>query len=134
MVVLAEFIFDVDEYLMIFQSTSSKESFFKKAISKNAINHLKLNASWGRVGNGNITNDFSSYSLYTSSLYGDASTWINSQQGNDNLSWETSSQTNIGISIDALNNKLHIEAAYFNNNVDNLILSVPQSPSKTPSQ
>ncbi|WP_033148284.1 TonB-dependent receptor [Prevotella sp. P6B1] len=108
----------------------SEESFFKKAISKNTINHLKLNASWGRVGNGNITNDFSSYSLYTSSLYGDASTWINSQQGNDNLSWETSSQTNIGISIDALNNKLHIEAAYFNNNVDNLILSVPQSPSK----
>lgn len=108
----------------------SAEPFFKRVVPKNAISNLKVNASWGRVGNGNITNDYSSYSLYVSSLYGDASTWTNSQQGNDNLSWETSSQTNVGFTLDALNSRLHVEAAYFNNNVDNLILSVPQSPSK----
>ena len=108
----------------------SDEPFFKRAISKDAISSLKLNASWGRVGNGNITNDYSSFSLYSSSLYGDASTWDISQQGNDNLSWETSSQTNIGLSFDAFKDRLHVELAYFNNNVDDLILSVPQSPSK----
>ena len=108
----------------------SSEKFFKRLVPSTAINNLKLNASWGRVGNGNIVNDYSSFSLYSASLYGDASTWNISQQGNDGLSWETSSQTNIGLSFDALHDRLHLEFSYFNNNVDDLILSVPQSPSK----
>lgn len=108
----------------------SEENFFKASPLSNTFNDVKLNASWGRVGNGNLSNDYSSYDLYAASLYGSAATWGITQQGNSELTWETSEQTNIGLELNALKNRLHFEFAYFNNNVNGLILSVAQSPSK----
>jgi TonB-linked SusC/RagA family outer membrane protein len=108
----------------------SEESFFKDNISPEIFSDVKLNVSWGRVGNGNLSNDYSSYDLYSASLYGNAPTWAISQQGNPELSWETSDQTNIGLNFNALKNRIHVELAYFNNNVNGLILNTPQSPSK----
>ncbi len=108
----------------------SQEPFFKKSSLGKIFNELKLNASWGRVGNGNLTDDYGSYDLFSSSLYGTASTWAISQSGNPDLSWETSDQTNVGINAELLKRRLTIELAYFNNNVNGLILDTPQSPSK----
>lgn len=108
----------------------SEESFFKNNISPEKLNNVKLSASWGRVGNGNLSNDYSSYDLYSASLYGGVSTWSITQQGNSDLTWETSEQTNIGLEFSTLKDKLRVELAYFNNNVNGLILSVSQSPSK----
>lgn len=107
-----------------------EEPFYKNSGISNVVENLKLRASWGRVGNGNLPNDYGSLSLYGSSLYGSASTWAISQAGNDNLGWETSDQTNIGLNFAILKNKIQFEADYFNNNVNGLILSTPQSPSK----
>jgi TonB-linked SusC/RagA family outer membrane protein len=108
----------------------SEEGFFKNSTLSEAINNVKLNASWGRVGNGNLANDYSSYDLYSASLYGSEGTWAITQQGNPELTWETSDQANIGLSFNTLKDRLNIELAYFNNNVNGLILSVNQSPSK----
>lgn len=108
----------------------SEEGFFKSSSLAKTFDNLKINASWGRVGNGNLSNDYSSFDLYSASLYGSAATWSITQQGNPDLSWETSEQTNIGIEFSALNNRLNTEITYFNNDVNGLILSVPQSPSK----
>ncbi|MDR2383347.1 MAG: SusC/RagA family TonB-linked outer membrane protein [Prevotellaceae bacterium] len=108
----------------------SEESFFKEHVSPEIFSDVKLNVSWGRVGNGNLSNDYSSYDLYSASLYGNAPTWAISQQGNPDLSWETSDQTNAGLNFNTLKNRLHVEFAYFNNNVNRLILNTPQSPSK----
>jgi len=108
----------------------SQEKFFKRSALGRVFDELKLNASWGRVGNGNLTNDYGSYDLFSSSLYGTASTWAISQSGNPELSWETSDQTNIGINAELLKKRLSVEVAYFNNNVNGLILDTPQSPSK----
>jgi TonB-linked SusC/RagA family outer membrane protein len=108
----------------------SEEAFFKTLALSETFNNVKLSASWGRVGNGNLSNDYSSYDLYSASLYGNVATWSITQQGNSELSWETSDQTNFGLSFNALKSRLTIEAAYFNNNVNGLILSSPQSPSK----
>jgi TonB-linked SusC/RagA family outer membrane protein len=108
----------------------SQEKFFKKSALGKVFDELKLNASWGRVGNGNLTNNYGSYDLFSSSLYGTASTWAISQSGNPELSWETSDQTNIGINAELLKKRLSVELAYFNNNVNGLILDTPQSPSK----
>lgn len=108
----------------------SEEDFFKKLSLSDVINNVKLNASWGRVGNGNLSNDYSSYDLYSASLYGTAPTWSITQQGNPELTWETSEQTNLGLSLSALKDRIHVEFAYFNNNVNGLILNVAQSPSK----
>jgi hypothetical protein len=46
------------------------------------------------------------------------------------LKWETSSQSNIGIDLGILKNRITFEANYYSKDVDNLILNVPQSPSK----
>lgn len=108
----------------------SEEGFFKRSKLPEKIDNLKLNASWGRVGNGNLANSYSSYDLYSASLYGNAATWGITQQGNSELTWETSDQTNIGVGVSAFENKLDFEMTYFNNDVNGLILSVNQSPSK----
>ncbi len=108
----------------------SEEAFFKDISSRTGIRDFKINASWGRVGNGNLANNYSSFDLYSAALYGSAATWENTQQGNPELTWETSDQTNIGLGFSALKNRLDVEIAYFHNDVNGLILSVNQSPSK----
>jgi TonB-dependent starch-binding outer membrane protein SusC len=108
----------------------SGENFFKDSKFSNYINSLKLRAGWGIVGNGNLPTDYGSLYLYSSSLYGSAATWSINQAGNEDLGWETSKQTNIGFDISLLNNKIQAGFSYFDNNIDGLILSSPQSPSK----
>lgn len=108
----------------------SEEGFFKSSSLAKTFDDVKINASWGRVGNGNLANDYSSFDLYSASLYGSAAAWAITQQGNPDLSWETSEQTNVGLEFSALNHRLNVELAYFNNDVNGLILSVAQSPSK----
>lgn len=110
--------------------TLSQEAFFQNSALASIFDNVKVNASWGRVGNGNLTNDYGSFDLYAAGLYGGASTWALSQSGNSDLKWETSDQTNIGLSLGLLRNRLQIETAYFNNDVNNLILNTPQAPSK----
>lgn len=108
----------------------SEEGFYKNSNFAEIVNSLKFRASWGRVGNGNMNNPYSSLDLYSSSLYGSAATFEISQAGNPMLGWETSDQTNIGLDFALLNNRLQGEITYFHNNVNGLILSVPQAPSK----
>ncbi|WP_242689133.1 TonB-dependent receptor [Pedobacter sp. SYSU D00535] len=110
--------------------TLSEEEFYKKSKLFDIANSVKLRASWGRVGNASLSNSYGSLNLFESSLYGSNTTWAYSQAGNPDLGWETSKQTNIGADVGFLNNRFQLEATYFNNNVDGLILSVPQSPSK----
>ncbi|WP_460945837.1 SusC/RagA family TonB-linked outer membrane protein [Spirosoma daeguense] len=108
----------------------SEEPFYKDSRLASTLTGIKLRASWGRVGNGNLNNAFSSLELFSGSLYGSASTWALSQAGNANLGWETSEQTNIGADLGFLNDRIQAEITYFNNNVNGLILSAPQAISK----
>ena len=68
--------------------------------------------------------------LYGSGLYGGSSSLVFAQAGNTALSWETSKQANIGLDLGFLNDRFTVEATYFKNNIDGLILNAPQSPSK----
>jgi len=108
----------------------SDEDFYKNSSLARIANNIKLRASWGRVGNGNLSNEYSSLELYSGSLYGNAATWAIAQAGNANLGWETSKQTNVGVELGFLNDRIQVEATYFNNDVDGLILSAPQAVSK----
>jgi len=108
----------------------SEESFYKNSSLSNVVNALKIKGSWGRVGNGNLSSDYASLNLYGSSIYGTAATWALAQAGNSNLGWETSEQTNIGLEAGLWQDRLTFTADFFNNNVNGLILSSPQSPSK----
>lgn len=108
----------------------SEEEFFKNSNIKEILSSAKIKASWGRVGNGNLNNSYGSLELYGASLYGSAPTWAISQAGNPNLAWETSDQTNIGAELGFWNNRIQTEITWFNNDVNGLILSAPQAPSK----
>ncbi len=108
----------------------SEENFFKNASFASAVSNLKLKASWGRVGNGNLGDNYGAYTQYSDGLYGTVPSLVYAQAGNDELSWETSKQTNIGLDLGLFNNRISLEANYYNNDVDGLILAVPQAPSK----
>jgi len=108
----------------------SAEDFYKDSHLTDIMNSVKLRASWGRVGNGNLANNYGSLSLYTSSLYGTVPTFGFNQGGNPDLGWETSKQTNVGADLGFFNDRVTVDVTYYSNNVDGLILSVPQSPSK----
>lgn len=108
----------------------SQEGFYTNSSVSNFMNSVKLRGSWGVVGNGNLSNAFGSLVLFDASLYGNAPTWTFGQAGNPNLGWETSEQTNIGADIGFLNDRFQVDMTYFYNNVNGLILGVPQAPSK----
>ena len=107
----------------------SEENFFQRSSIINTINSLKLRASYGQVGNVNIGN-FPSLSQYSSGIYSGIPTLIPSQIGNEDLRWETSKKTDIGFNIALFNHRLTIDADYFKNDIDGMILDVPQTPSK----
>ena len=106
----------------------SRENFWS-GLSK-VINSFKLRGSYGRVGNIAGIGDFSSYSFFSgTSLYNGGPTLIFSQAGNNQLTWETSNKTDIGFSFGMWNNLITGEVAYYKNNIDGLLLGVPNSPS-----
>jgi len=107
-----------------------EENFFKNTNLARYISQAKLKGSWGRVGNGNLSNIYGAYNTVGAGLYGNEPMLIYNQAGNEDLKWETSSQTNIGIDIGVLNNRLNFEVNWYNKNIDNMILEVQQAPSK----
>ncbi len=109
--------------------TISEESFWQNALGS-TINFFKLRGSYGTVGNNQGIPDFGSQSLYGSGLYGAASTFVYSQAGNPLLSWETSKKTDIGVVFGLFNDRLQGEYTYFKNEIDGLVQSAPQAPSK----
>jgi hypothetical protein len=108
------------------------------------VNDFKIRASWGRTGNDRITpyQYLSSYGFLT----GATNVYIfnNSQEQrvlselripNPNVTWEVANQSNIGIDLFLLDNKLFFSAEYFNNLRTNILwtrnASVPLSSGLT---
>ena len=53
-----------------------------------------------------------------------------SQSGNSNLKWETSKKFDFGVNLALFNNRITIEADYYKNNINDLILNAPQALSQ----
>lgn len=110
----------------------SEETFMET--TKNVISDLKLRLGWGQTGNQEIDN-YSIYTIYVPD-YGVADpTWdiINGtaydisgsgsgtlpagfrkiQSGNDDLKWETTTQTNLGLDFAFFNNSFYGSAEYY---------------------
>jgi TonB-linked SusC/RagA family outer membrane protein len=108
----------------------SNEGFIANSGLNDIFSDMRLKLSYGRVGNMFGIGNYSSLFLYSSSLYGAVPTLFFSQAGNSDLKWETSDKYDIGLSFGLLNDRLQADLNYFYNDVNNLILNVPQSPSK----
>lgn len=103
----------------------SEEAFIKNL---NVFSNLKLRGSWGKTGSQAI-NPYATLSPYNSTQVGFNNTAVTAgviqgNQGNKNLKWETTTQTDVGIEMEFLNGRLHFEADYFNKSTTDLLLNV----------
>ena len=108
----------------------SNENFIKDGKLGDIFSDLRLKGSIGQVGNMLGIGSYSSLFLYGSGVYGAAPTWIFTQAGNPDLKWEKSDKYDIGLSFGMLKDKIQMDINWYYNNVNDLILDVPQSPSK----
>ena len=108
----------------------SNESFFPK---NDVVSLLKLRASWGRVGNlGSIAYNYKSallgmktwqeqaqYGVEKNTLW---NTFVFNQTAlNNNLTWETSEQFDLGLDVNMFNDRLAMQFDWFEKRTFNLI-------------
>ncbi len=106
---------------------------------QNTISELKLRGGYGITGlNGVILGNtpwlvsVSANSAYYpfNNLLGTAGNVSSIQRlGNQDLEWETTKQTNVGLDLGVLGNQFTLSLEYFNRKTDNLLLNVPLPPS-----
>jgi TonB-linked SusC/RagA family outer membrane protein len=107
----------------------AQEKFWSSSRLDKIFSSFKLRGSYGKVGNVAGIGNYDTYSTYGSGLYGGTATLAFSTVGNDKVEWETSTKTDIGLSFSVLRDRISAEVTYYKNDIDGLILSVPQSPS-----
>lgn len=107
----------------------TKENFWSGAGLDRVFSSFKLRGSYGRVGNISGIGSFATFSNYSSGLYGGIPTLAFGSVGNDKITWETSTKTDLGFSFGLFKDRLTGELAYYKNDIDGLLLQVPQSPS-----
>ncbi|MRT93041.1 TonB-dependent receptor [Ancylomarina sp. 16SWW S1-10-2] len=83
------------------------------------LSNLKLRASWGKLGNQEIDNY--AYLTLVSQTDGIVKT---DRFGNPDLKWESSTQSNVGVDLGLLDNKLVLTAEYFNKNTTDILLPI----------
>nr|WP_199002320.1 TonB-dependent receptor [Flavobacterium sp. ASV13] len=98
----------------------SQEEFLK---DNPVLSYLKIKGSWGKLGNAEIGN-FASRQLYRPNPYNLKSGLTFDQAGNNDLTWEKSTQTDVGFEIGFLN-KISLEADYYQKDTDGLLFEVP---------
>ncbi|MFY0254128.1 SusC/RagA family TonB-linked outer membrane protein [Chitinophaga sp. 30R24] len=107
----------------------TKENFWSSAGLDHVFSSFKIRGSHGKVGNFAGIGDFDALSLYRPVPYGGNPSIYFNQAGNANLSWETSKKTDVGFTYGLLKDRVTGEFSYYYNNIDGLILLVPQMPS-----
>ena len=103
----------------------SEEDFLK---TSRLISNLKLRASYGVSGNQEIGQykSIAQYQPGTTVLNGaNQSTLLPSYIGNPDLKWEKSIQGDVGIELGLLDNRINLEADYYNRTTKDLLLQAP---------
>jgi TonB-dependent starch-binding outer membrane protein SusC len=91
---------------------------------------LKLRGSWGQLGNQEIgTYPFSSLvetGLFVYPFGGNIVTGAQVlETGNENIKWETTTQTDVGLEFSLLDDKLSVMADYYVKNTEDILVRVP---------
>lgn len=114
----------------------AEEDFFKNiALSESIINDLSLRVSYGLSGNQGIS-DYQSLPtlspLSNGYVFGGVPQ-LGYRQGNitnDDLTWETSTQLNVGLDFQLFKGRIDVTTNYYNMHTKNLLLTV-QTPTQT---
>ncbi|NNE77313.1 MAG: TonB-dependent receptor, partial [Pricia sp.] len=102
---------------------ASQESF----MANNGIfDFLKLRASWGELGNANVASSTGGItSTEVDAAFGDTRySGLVTSSDFEALKWEVTAETNAGITARVLNNRLSIEADYFNRETRDAVIPV----------
>ena len=107
----------------------SDEEFMKPLSS--ILSNGKLRASYGQTGNSNIGN-------YMTDSYGVVSGWVFgndgymgtaiTKRGNKKLTWETTSEFNIGLDLGFFDNRISLSMEYYNRIISDLLVSNKSLP------
>ncbi len=90
------------------------------------ISLLKIRASYGETGNQGGIKDFDYLKTFESGAnYNDASGLSLARLGNPDLKWETTRQTDMGIELGLLKNRITIEGDYYKKVTKDLLLKKP---------
>lgn len=95
----------------------SKESFLSES---NTISLLKLRASWGKTGNAEI-GDFAARDQWQATKYKQLPGIEPIQPANPDLTWEKSTQTDIGLDFGLFSNKISGEIDLYNKKTNGLL-------------
>lgn len=125
--------FGVDNRYGFFPSVSagwtlSNEPFMKDRLD--GIASIRLRASWGKSGNNNIGN-YSSIASISTGGYAFGNTAVSATaEGaftDTALGWETTTQTNIGVDLGFLDNRINVIANYYNSISSDILYKAPIS-------
>jgi len=113
----------------------SNENFMKSASSW--LDFLKLRVGWGQNGNKNISafqyeaafkyDEYSNYSFGNTKDQPVRGASL-SRLANEDLTWETSEQMNVGIDMRFLGGRLGLNVDWYNKKTKDLLVAVPVSP------
>jgi len=92
------------------------------------VNLLKIRSAYGEVGNDDVGGYYPWRATYEKAQNADEPGYIQSSLGNRNLKWEVSRNFDIALEF-VLWNRFRGTLEYFNRQSDNLLFSVPLSPS-----
>lgn len=92
------------------------------------VNEFKIRGSWGKVGNQavDLYSYFSTLNLTNYSFNGlPVQGYIQSKMSNQNITWETTTQSNIGFDAQLLNNRFTLSVDYYNKKTTGILLVLP---------
>lgn len=106
----------------------SEEAFFETL--RDYVPNLKLRASWGQLGNQQI-DDYLSVSTYgggSAYMFGNsiASGYKETVMGNPLITWETSTNWNIGLDLGVLDNRLNVTFDWYKKTTDDILLALEE--------
>ncbi len=94
------------------------------------FDNFKLRASYGEVGSTNNMAYYNKATLYQVSSYLNENGYAVNNPGNENLQWETSKKSNIGVDFGFVNNKLRMTFDVYKNLIEEqLTTAIPNTPS-----
>ncbi|MCG8306647.1 MAG: TonB-dependent receptor [Cytophagales bacterium] len=109
----------------------SAEPFFADGGVQKVISNLKLRASWGQTGNNSVSRYQSQGNYSAIYSYGGNAGISATQMPNNNLGWETTTQSNFGLDLGFLEQeRIYGSVDYFEKTTDDLLFTV-QLPRET---
>jgi TonB-linked SusC/RagA family outer membrane protein len=92
------------------------------------VGELKFRGSWGKTGN-QAVDLYSGLATLSSGVYSfsglPAQTFQQTRIANQNLTWETTTQSNIGLDAAFLNNRFSLSLDYYHKTTDGILLTLP---------